>query len=48
MGDTGLDCHAPLCFEGVIVLVIVCCILGLFWSIYNVYLVCTIKLQETA
>ena len=39
-------CKAPLSFTWEWIIIIVCCVLGLLWAAYNIYLVLQIKVRE--
>lgn len=39
-------CRAPLSFTLEWIIIIACCVLGLIWAVYNIFLVFQIKVRE--
>lgn len=46
LGEAPAGCEAPLSFTSVIAIVAVSCILGLLWSMFNVFLVNKIDVEK--
>lgn len=45
--DLQVGCEAPLSFSADVAIVIVCCVLGLLWSLFNVLLVNKINVNSS-
>jgi hypothetical protein len=44
-GSSSSSCHSPLSYPVEVIVIVVCCLLGIIWAIYNIFQVEKIKVR---